>query len=246
MSSDDRPGSAPRVLVLDGDGGPLHHTTGLLIELGYHPLACRSPWRALEILGRWPCAAVLLDLHVANLGGLGFLDGIRLVSAPARPAVICTSAVYRPDEEFDRTLAGWGAVGFLPKPVDRDVLDQLLSRAVSGPAPRPRPSDESDRRNGWRWDLNWDGYLLTDESMVRCHLIEGGDRGIRLRGPGSGLLPPGERVVVRAGPRGTGIGEITLQGVVAWSMDGVDSEAGIFLAQATPRRDWLASAGTGA
>lgn len=234
------PAKATRVLVLDGDKGPLHQTTTLLIELGYHPLACRDPWRALELLGRWPCSAALVDLHVANLGGLGFLDGIRLVSAPHRPAVICMSAVYRQDDEFQETLQTWGAAGFLAKPLTPDALATALGEALANPPP-DRPLDERDRRNGWRWDLDWDGYVLTDASMVRCHLVEGGDRGLRLRGPGTAVLPQGERVVVRAGPRGSGIGEITLQGVVAWSVDAPEPEAGIFLAHASPRRDWLAS-----
>ena len=241
MDLDDPSAPAPRVLVLDGDRGPLHETTNHLIELGYHPLACKSPWRALEILGRWPCSAVLLDLHVANLGGLGFLDGIRLVSAPARPAVIALSAVYQADDELNETLRDWGVSGFLTKPLDPITLERVLRSAVSRPAPLPPPRDE-DRRSGWRWPLDWDGYVLTDASMVRCHLVEGGDRGLRLKGPAASLLPPGERVVVRAGPPGTGLGEITLHGVVAWSVDGPDSQAGIFLAQASPRRDWLASA----
>lgn len=236
------PTVAPRVLVLDGDREPLHSTTKLLIELGYHPLACRSPWRALEILGRWEIAAILLDLHVANLGGLGFLDGIRLVAAPARPAVICTSAVYVPDEQLQTTLAERGAVGFLPKPIERLALDRALERALDGATPEPRASEGPERRNGWRWELDWDGYVLTEDSMIRCDLVEGGDRGLRLEGPSASLIPPGERVVVRAGPRGSGIGEITLQGVVAWTVDEPAPCAGVFLSQASPRRRWLASA----
>jgi len=239
---EDVPSVATRVLVLDGDRGPLHAATKLLIELGYHPLACRSPWRALEILGRWEIAAILLDLHVANLGGLGFLDGIRLVSAPARPAVICTSAVYVPDEELQATLQERGAVSFLSKPIERKALERALAHALDGATPEPRVSEGAERRNGWRWELDWDGYVLTEDSMVRCNLVEGGDRGLRLEGPSASLIPPGERVVVRAGPRGRGIAEITLQGVVAWTADGPSPRAGVFLSQASPRRQWLASA----
>lgn len=234
--------SAPRVLVLDGDKAPLHHATALLIELGYHPLACRVPWRALELLGRWDVAAVLLDLHVANLGGLGFLDGIRLVSAPRRPPVLCTSAVYQPDAELTGTLRERGAWGLLPKPLTAPVLERALAEALTQ-TPAPLPPEGPERRTGWRWELDWDGYVMTDESMLRCDLVEGGDRGIRLQGPGAALLPAGERVVVRAGPRGGGVGEILLHGVVAWSVPGADACAGVFLSQTAPRRDWLASAG---
>lgn len=241
MSHEAPTATALRVLVLDGDRAPLHRTTKLLIELGYHPLACRSPWRALEILGRWDISVVLLDLHVANLGGLGFLDGIRLVSSPARPAVICTSAVYLPDAEMEATLRERGAAGFLSKPLEAAPLQRAILGALHEAAVPSLP-EGPERRNGWRWDLDWDGYVLTDESMVRCDLVEGGDRGLRLEGPSASILPVGERVVVRAGPRGGGVGDIMLHGVVAWSTDGPEPRVGVFLSQASPRRQWLASA----
>jgi CheY-like chemotaxis protein len=78
-------------------------------------------------------SAVLLDMNLPNVDGLGFLDRLPREVRGQLPPVIAMSA----DPEFAGPALAKGAVSFLHKPMAMDVLLSVMVAALAG-----RPRDE--------------------------------------------------------------------------------------------------------
>ncbi len=118
--------NAPEVLVVDDDATLAKVLCRELQAGGYRVEAFGSSTGVLERIGRDPPQAVLLDLRLPGQGGMELLAAIR-ARDPDQQVVVFTG-------HGSVTLAveamRMGAFDFLVKPVQLDVLEQTLNRAV--------------------------------------------------------------------------------------------------------------------
>lgn len=135
-----------RVLVVDDDPDLLEGLRTLLEEQ-YVVLVASDGEEALDLIDREPVDALLLDMMMPRVNGEAVLR--RLQRAAAAPPTIVISA--RADgKELARAL---GAVGFLAKPFDVDLLERTVARVLDGdggggPGPTQAPPTSSDPAPG--------------------------------------------------------------------------------------------------
>jgi two-component system, NtrC family, response regulator AlgB len=112
------------ILVIDDDGS-LRRTLRMSLEvLGHVAVEARDGAQAMEILGRRPFDAALLDLRLAHERGLDLLP--RLLSlAPGLHVVVATA--YATIETAVEAMRR-GAFDYLPKPFTPDQLRIVLDR----------------------------------------------------------------------------------------------------------------------
>lgn len=124
-----------RVLILDDDPCALLLLSRHLQSRGLEVIACREPEGAEAVLDLYHVDAVVTDLCVSPLGGLG---GVRLIENFAthfpESRIVAVSA-YATDEVAEQCRKA-GASAVLQKPVD---LEELAQR-VTG---EPNPSQDS-------------------------------------------------------------------------------------------------------
>jgi signal transduction histidine kinase/FixJ family two-component response regulator len=131
-------GERKRILVVDDDVNNRSVLHGLLVSVGFEVAESVSGFEALQSLrdsgqnGR-SFAAVLLDIHMPQIGGIETL--VRLTSAVAEGAIPClpvciavSASVFDTDQKA-AVAAGFDA--FLPKPIREDELYAILGRALN-------------------------------------------------------------------------------------------------------------------
>ena len=116
---------APRIFVADDDRAILDLITTRLDLAGYHTVQARDGWEALEGIYASRPAAVVLDIGMPRLDGLGVLRHLRKTPSFASLPVMMVTARNTPMEV--RSAMELGARDFLAKPFD-DA--QLLSRVA--------------------------------------------------------------------------------------------------------------------
>lgn len=114
------------VLVVEDDEDIRNVIVDLLESEGYHTESASNGQEALDVLHEIskPCL-VLLDMMMPIMDGRGFLDRVMKDSFLAPIPVVVVSAVA------DKTNTQ-GAVGFIRKPVDIDVILQLVDKFCEG------------------------------------------------------------------------------------------------------------------
>ena len=135
----------PRVLCVDDDVGVLDQLKERLSELGFVVVCATSGVEACLQVSRWCPNAVVIDLFVPGLGGIGTLNRIRAVS----PDVVVVLLSDVPGAVDLVVAAGLKVSAAFSKPVDADQVAAVLTRA--GLAPReeasgPGPQDDGRRR----------------------------------------------------------------------------------------------------
>ena len=106
------------VLLVDDDGSVLLTTTIALRRYGHKVTAARNGWQALVMLDRQPFEILVSDVRMPGMSGLELAQRARNLATP--PRVILTSAqCIEVGDEL--------AEVFLPKPVDTEELDDILS-----------------------------------------------------------------------------------------------------------------------
>ena len=140
----DAPAIAPRrslsVLVAEDNDINALLTRAMLTKLGHRPAgatggeAAIAAWRGAAARGE-PFDVVLMDLHMPGLDGIEAARRIRALEGegPRTPIVAVTANAFA--EDRNAALAA-GMDDFLVKPLDRDLLAQILSR-IGGHAPSP-------------------------------------------------------------------------------------------------------------
>jgi DNA-binding NtrC family response regulator len=115
-----------RILVVDDDATLSKVVSRELARSGFTVAAFGSAEGVLESVRREPTQAVLLDLRLPGIGGLELLEALRSQD-PDLQVVVFTGHGSVPEavEAMRR-----GAFDFLTKPVQLDVLEQTLRRAV--------------------------------------------------------------------------------------------------------------------
>ncbi len=116
---------APRIFVADDDRAILDLMTTRLDLAGYHTVQARDGWEALDGIYASRPAAVMLDIGMPRLDGLGVLRHLRKTPSFASLPVMMVTARNTPMDV--RSAMELGARDFLAKPFE-DA--QLLSRVA--------------------------------------------------------------------------------------------------------------------
>jgi len=116
----------PNILVVDDDPYLLMAIGQTLTLSGYSVDTFTSPLEALEKQKKTTYAAIISDIKMPAMDGLQFLTHVR-AGDPELPVIMITG---HGDIALAVTAIKSGAYDFLQKPVDEDVLNACLVRAV--------------------------------------------------------------------------------------------------------------------
>jgi two-component system, chemotaxis family, chemotaxis protein CheY len=130
--------SPPRIFVADDDRAILELITIRLDLAGYLTSQARDGWEALEGIYTSRPAAIVLDIGMPRLDGLGVLRHLRKTPGFANLPVMMVTARNTPMEV--RSAMELGARDFLAKPFD-DA--QLLSRVARMLRRRTKPQQDN-------------------------------------------------------------------------------------------------------
>jgi FixJ family two-component response regulator len=119
--------SSPHVAVVDDDADVRSAMHALLRSYGWRVTLYDGAQQLLSS-GLTGVDCILSDVQMPVMGGLELLG--RLRDDPAAPPCILMTAF--PDEQVRKRALAGGAVCFLSKPVDDEILTECLSMAVGG------------------------------------------------------------------------------------------------------------------
>jgi two-component system response regulator AtoC len=137
-----------RILIVDDDKLVRWALTQKCTEFGYFSLEASSGEEALRMLETDPVDAILLDVHLPDLSGIGVLE--KLKQAGETDSVIMMTA----DPQLDDVKAALrlGAYDFVSKPLNFDELSVTLQNALDAGELRTEVEtlrDEVRRRAGY-------------------------------------------------------------------------------------------------
>lgn len=132
--------SAPRILLVDDDPGLLRLLSIRLLAEGYEVEGVDNGAAAMDATDSFRPDVILTDLRMELVDGIELLRSIQS-RWPGLPVLIMTAHGTIPDA-VKATQSG--AFGFITKPIDKNELLDLISRAVKVSSP---PEQESDT---WR------------------------------------------------------------------------------------------------
>jgi CheY-like chemotaxis protein len=125
--------TAKTVLVVDDEAPIREALDRMLQEWGYRVKQAASATEALEVMLGQPASIILIDLIMPGQDGFWLIGRIR-EKWPATPIVVITGADELDAMERSRRE---GAVDYVLKPFERELLRQALSRAeaaLGGPS----------------------------------------------------------------------------------------------------------------
>jgi len=164
--------SFPSILCADDDADVLEELKEYFTLKGFIVLTASNGVEACLQVKRWGPRAVILDLLIPRLGGLGALGRIRAID-PTLPVIMTTDT-----GEALATLAdtGLGVAGAFAKPLDLDGVARALARAGVVPPEETALPPTAPRV-----------LVVDDESEFRSVLVEYlGRRGFEVREASSG------------------------------------------------------------
>ena len=164
--------SFPSILCADDDADVLEELKEYFTLKGFIVLTASNGVEACLQVKRWGPRAVILDLLIPRLGGLGALGRIRAID-PTLPVIMTTDT-----GEALATLAdaGLSVAGAFAKPLDLDAVAGALARAGVVPPEETAPPRTVPRV-----------LVVDDESDFRSVLVEYlGRRGFEVREARSG------------------------------------------------------------
>lgn len=124
---------APRallILVVDDEPINIMILRRMLERCGHGCATARSGAEAIEQAQAAPCDLVLMDISMPGMDGITAAGEIGRRLGAARPAVIAVTANVTAEQR--RACDEAGFVGFVPKPVNLDVLRAALDRVAAG------------------------------------------------------------------------------------------------------------------
>ena len=157
-----------KILIAEDDAAFRSSLAETILDLGHEPVAAESGEKVLTLLETNRAGLALVDLRMRGMDGLEVLR--RIKSHPQHsdlPVVILTAFA---DSENTIEAMKLGAFDHLTKPIGRDDLAMLLSRALA--RPRAYSQTPSAASGG---DLGWvtQGQLDPDFEAVAWHLKPG-------------------------------------------------------------------------
>ena len=156
--------SYPSVLCVDDDPEVLEQLKEHFTLQGFIVLTASNGVEACLQVKRWAPRAVILDLLIPRLGGIGTLSRIRAFN-PSIPVILVSDTADALDLV---TEAGLNVTGAFSKPLDLTAISKALGRAgISVPtAFSPAPSAQRTERARARI------LLVDDEPQFREMLVE--------------------------------------------------------------------------
>lgn len=118
----------PIIAIVDDDTFVRRALRRLIASLSYEPADYPSGEAFLESLGTTVPACALVDLHMPGLNGLQVLQEMRARDVSVPTIVITANAQ---PEMRQRCLAA-GAVAYLQKPLERDLIFSVIRSATEG------------------------------------------------------------------------------------------------------------------
>ncbi len=115
------------LLVVEHEATRRESLRDWLAEHGYRVEAAAHGEEALEIIGKHDCALVLLDVELPGKDGIEVLREAR-AKKPQLKVIINTDC---PSVKTAVQAMKEGAVDYLPKPLDPDLLDRLIRRTLA-------------------------------------------------------------------------------------------------------------------
>jgi FixJ family two-component response regulator len=132
----------PKVHLIDDDAA-IRDALVLLLSLRGIPVAAyETAESALQSIGDDPRGCVITDLRMPGMNGLEFMR--QLVDRGARLPVIMLTA--HGDVATTRAALRGGAFDFLEKPIDEDILFDVLKHALAEDEQRHRAQRETEQK----------------------------------------------------------------------------------------------------
>ena len=158
--------SFPSILCVDDDQEVLELLKEHFTLQGFIALTATNGVEACLQIKRWAPRAVILDLLIPRLGGIGTLRRIHAID-PSIPVIL----VGDPSEALQLAAeAGLGVAGTFAKPLDLDKISAVLAAAdVTPPAELAAPFPDSGRASA---SAQSRVLLVDDESQFREMLAE--------------------------------------------------------------------------
>jgi DNA-binding response OmpR family regulator len=128
--------SFPSILCVDHDPEVLERLKEHFTAKGFIVLTAANGIEACLQVKRWAPTAVILDLFIPRLGGIGTLGRIRAMD-PAIPVILTSAAENALAHVAD---AGLSVTGALVKPLDLARMSELLAGAGVQPAEELMPA----------------------------------------------------------------------------------------------------------
>src|SRR5947199_5706646 len=123
--------SFPSILCANGDPEALDRLKEHFTNHGFIVLTAANGVEACLQVKRWAPSAVILDLFIPRLGGIGALGRIRTID-PRLPVIVISDTG---DTLAMIAAAGLNVAGAFAKPLDLDAISRALARAgVTPPA----------------------------------------------------------------------------------------------------------------
>lgn len=116
-----------RFLIIDDSSVDRHALASLLTALGHSVDQCDSPVEALKTIESGTYDLVFLDVVMPEQDGYKFLRSVRLNPKTANQYVVFCSS-KKTAIEVDYGVKRAGANDYLPKPVSRESVAQILER----------------------------------------------------------------------------------------------------------------------
>lgn len=120
------------VLLADDDKVQTMMLSSQLRAKGYSVAAAYDATYTFMVAMKSPPDVVLLDIHMPGGTGRAVLERLKGSSRTMQIPVVVLSGIHDPN--VVREVLALGAVEYLHKPVDVDVLDAALRRALNLPA----------------------------------------------------------------------------------------------------------------
>jgi DNA-binding NtrC family response regulator len=139
-----RGGGLARILVIDDDPAFVGTLTEFLVEDGYETVSALNGGDGLMLFELEHPDLILLDLRMPGIGGHDVLRRV-LMLRPDMPVIIVSGLG---DAEGARQMLRRGAIDYLPKPVDLDVLGRSIAAALGRPHPREARGRSSSAEAG--------------------------------------------------------------------------------------------------
>lgn len=128
------PAESYHILVVDDESMIIELLVRLLMEKGYEVSTAADGREALEFLRGHTCDLVISDVRMPRLDGMQLLRAVKDMN-PRLPVIMISGY-----DETTTVVAALkaGAENFLAKPLDLDVLDQVMNKTLSLAAIRPK------------------------------------------------------------------------------------------------------------
>ncbi|NNF16952.1 MAG: sigma 54-interacting transcriptional regulator [Gammaproteobacteria bacterium] len=144
----------PRILLVDDDPGLLRLLSIRLLAEGYEIEGVDNGAAALDATESFRPDVVITDLRMENVDGIELLQSLQ-GKWPGLPVLLMTAHGTIPDAV---KATQCGAFGFITKPIDKNELLDLISRAIK--VSRPPDTDES----------NWRAQFITRSPVLNSLL----------------------------------------------------------------------------